>query len=101
MEYVSLQEIKKQCNVDEGFTDDDAYLAGLTSVAQKVVENDICHPLAEFEDDEGNIPEDLRHCILLMAANLYMNREPVAFSVSMEVPLSYRYLLQPYVDYAG
>lgn len=101
MSYVTLQEAKKQCNVDEDFIDDDLYLTGLISVSEKVIENDICHSLKELEASGGNIPDDLRHCILLMVANLYANREPVAFGTSIKVPLSYQYLLQPYIDYAG
>lgn len=99
MAYVTLQDIKKQCNVDDDFTDDDNYLTLLGAAAQKVVENDICYSLEELEDENGEIPADIRCCILLVAASMYKNRE-------MEVPVTgkgtpiYAWLIQPYINHS-
>jgi uncharacterized phage protein (predicted DNA packaging) len=98
--YVTVEQLKRQVNVD--FNDDDEYMSDLIEVAQTAVENDIQRPLSELETTEDNsatIPAPLRHAILLLASNLYSNREPVAFSVPQAVPYTLRYLIQPYILY--
>ena len=98
--YITVEQLKKQVNVD--FSDDDSYMSDLIEVAQTAVENDIQRPLSELETTRANgttIPAPLKHAILLLAANLYSNREPVAFSAPQPVPYTLRYLIQPYILY--
>ena len=94
--YVTLEHLKKQCYVDS--SDDDDYMTELIDVAEKAVENDIQQPLAYLAVD-GNIPTPLMHAILLIAANLYTNREPVAFANPQVVPYTLQYLIKPYKKY--
>ena len=95
--YVTVEQLKKQVNVD--FDDDNGYMTDLIEVAQTSVENDIQRPLSELETSEGLIPAPLKHAILLLASNLYSNREPVAFASPQPVPYTLRYLSQPYIKY--
>lgn len=95
--YVTLEHLKKQCYVDS--SDDDEYMLSLIEVAEKSVENDIQQPLAGLAV-EGNLPAPLVHAILLIAANLYTNREPVAFANPQVVPYTLQYLIRPYIKYS-
>lgn len=95
--YVTVEQLKKQCYVDSSA--DDEYMTGLIGVAEGAVANDIQQPLSGLEDTDHKIPAPLMHAILLIAANLYANREPVAFANPQVVPYTLRYLIQPYIKY--
>ncbi len=94
--YVTVEQLKKQCYVDS--SDDDTYMEGLIEAAQTAVENDIQQPLSGLESG-GKIPAPLMQAILLVAANLYTNREPVAFANPQPVPYTLQYLIKPYIHY--
>lgn len=101
MTYITLELAKRHLIVDESYTDDDVYIEQLIDAAEAVVAKDICEDLEKLEDGQGKIPAPLSQCILLMVGNFYNNREPVAFAQSSEVPLSYKYLVGLYRNYAG
>jgi hypothetical protein len=94
--YVTLAEAKKQTNTD--FEDDDEYITSLIEAAQLVVEKDIQQELANFVTD-GYLNRALCQAILIMVANLYANRESVAFTIPSAIPYNYRYLIMPYIAY--
>lgn len=97
--YCNVDEIKKHLNIDPEFFGDDEYLANLEDVAEIVVARHIGRKLEDLEDEDGQIPAPLKHALLIFIANLYANRESVAFASATEVPLSYRYLLELFEDY--
>lgn len=100
--YFTLDTIKKHLNIDEYFTDDDEYLLYLANVAETVVERHIDNNLSVLCDEEGNLPSPLCHAMLLFIGNMYQSRESVAFnSSSVEVPLSFSYLLSLYKNYSN
>lgn len=92
--YVTLNEAKKHLNIDTDtdFVDDDAYLISLIQVAEDAVQKNTDIVLAD-QVEAGILPASLKHCILLMVGNLYNSRESVSFSNLMEVPYSYKYLI--------
>jgi hypothetical protein len=97
--YVMVDELEKHCNIDDASDADVTYLTSLIDTATISVENTIEQKLSGLEDANGNIPSPLKHAILLVAANLYANREPVAFGVPQAIPYTLRYLVQPYINY--
>lgn len=99
--YLSLDQIKKHLNIDNGFVDDDNYLIDLASVAENAVEKHIDTKLKDLEDKEGNLPSPLLHSMLLMIGSLYAKRESISFSSVQEVPLAYDYLLSLFKNYHG
>lgn len=99
--FLSLEEIKKQLNIDPQFTDDDQYLEALEEVAEKAVEKHIDMNLEVLASKSGGLPSPVLHAMKLMIGNLYENREPVAYSGAVEVPLSYQYLLSLYKNYSN
>lgn len=98
--YISLEEAKKHLNIEAEFTDDDKYISDLVSAAEYVVAEDICTPLKEIEDEEGEIPPPLRQAILLMIGTFYASRETIAFGVLVNTVPTYKYLISLYRDYS-
>lgn len=90
--YVTLNEAKKHLNIDETFTDDDLYIISLIEVAEDGIAKN-CDIVLADQVEAGVLPASLKHCILLMVGNLYNSRESVSFSNLMEVPYSYKYLV--------
>lgn len=99
--FVSLDIVKQHLNIDSYYTDDDEYLRHLINVAETVVERHIDCDFKVLMDEVGQIPTPLLQAILLFIGNLYQSRESVAFASAVELPLSFRYLLDLYMDYSS
>lgn len=99
--FITLQDVKKHLNIDEYYHDDDEYLNHLIIVAEKVVEKHIDCDFSVLQDEVGMIPAPLLHSILLFIGNMYQSRESVSFTTAYELPLSFRYLLDLYMDYSS
>ena len=98
--YLELYQVKKHLNIDEDFTDDDEYLVDLVNVAEAVISKHIDNNLNEVaKANGGKLPSPLVHAMLLLIADLYSNRESVAYTSISELPLSYKYLLSLYKQY--
>lgn len=100
--YVTLECAKKHLNIDESFKDDDSYILSLIDVAENAVSRHIDCKLEKLQqDNDGEMPAPVVHAVKLLVANLYANRESVAYSQAVEVPKSYDYLLDLYRNYGG
>jgi uncharacterized phage protein (predicted DNA packaging) len=77
---ISLDELKKHLNIEQGFLDEDGYLEGLICAAQEVIEQRINRRLTDCE------PDSLRLAIKFYAALWYNNREGVSFGNPVKVP---------------
>lgn len=100
MNYLTLAQIKKHLNIDTQFTDDDEYIESLGEVAEEIVSQHLRQDLSVIASGyNDNLPKPIVHAMLLLVGNFYANRETVAFASAYELPLSYEYLLSPYVGY--
>lgn len=100
MDYLTLAQIKKHLNIDTQFTEDDEYIESLAEVAEQIVAQHLKQDLAVIASDYNDkLPRPIVHAMLLLIGNFYANRETVAFASTNELPLSYEYLLSPYVEY--
>lgn len=100
MACITLAEAKRHLNIEGDFEDDDQYISSLIAVAQEVVAQDICVPLAELEGETGEIPAPLRQAMLLLIGNYYASRESVAFGVLVQDTKAYKHLIGLYRDYS-
>lgn len=100
MACITLAEAKKHLNIEADFEDDDQYISSLIEVAEEVVSQDICVPLAELEGETGKIPAPLRQAMLLLIGNYYNSRESVAFGVLVQDTKAYKHLIGLYRDYS-
>jgi hypothetical protein len=104
--YTTVDELKKHLNIETEFTDDDAYLLELISVAEMAVYNYCNGGVAEASsiviDDVAYtaLPKDIKHAIILLCSHLYLNRSSVSFAQGFEVPLAFKFLLNPYRNMA-
>ena len=96
--YISIEQAKKHLNIDEYFNDDDIYIGDLITAAEDAVSVNLNVRLCDVQRD-GVLPSAVAHAILIEVANLYANRESVAYSNVHEVPHSYDYLISLYKDY--
>lgn len=98
--YVSLDEIKRQLNIDsELFEEDDQLLEQYIIAAQKAVELHIGYSLPEILNQYGQLDENVKLAIMLLVGNWYNNREATNELTQKSVPLAYEYLLQQIKSY--
>lgn len=111
LQIVSLDELKLQMRVEEDAEDDIITQYGIAAERQVITEtrrtkNELLEIGYNEQHDtppNGTIdvvwfPAPLRVAILMLAANLYRNREPVAAGVSVApIPYTIEVLVKPYV----
>ncbi len=93
--YITLSQAKKQLQIDEDFVDDDNYIISLIQVAEDAIAKNLDMPLQEILVG-GTLPPTIIQSVLLLVANLYANREPVAYSSAVKVPYTIEYLVDLY-----
>ena len=100
MRFLNVNILKKHLNIDSYFKDDDEYIAQLGDVAEQMVDQHLNDNIDNIvEDNGGKLPMPIKQAMLLLAGNLYQNREGIAFASASEIPHSYEYLLFPYKSY--
>lgn len=93
MSFITLTEAKKQLNILEADTFDDTYIQHLIEVAEQVVANYVNYPLSDYTNE--TLPKPIKHGILLIIAQFYVNREPVSFAQGYKIPHTIELLLDP------
>lgn len=99
MTYLTLTEIKKHCNIDTAFTDDDTYLTALATASEDVVAKYIDYPLSQLVDENNALPEALKFAMLLWIGTIYAVRESTSAVNMTTVPHSLELLCDLYRDY--
>ncbi len=97
-EYLTLADIKKHLNIDSSFTDDDDYLAALSFVAEDVISKYLDCDLTDLYIS-GELPNAVRHAMLLFIGNMYKNRESTTNVPVNVIPHSFELLCALYHNY--
>ena len=97
-QYITTAELEKQCNIDNSTADEIKYLEDALDTSVTTIENKIQQKLADISP-EGKLPAPLKSAALLLAANLYANREPTSHGTPQRIPYTLDYILQPYIKY--
>ncbi len=93
--YTTIEKIKSHLNIDSDFTEDDDYLIHLAVAAESAVAKRLnVKTLGSLMTDQGYLPEDVSHAVLLIIGNLYANREPVAFGNAVKIPYTLDFLFE-------
>ena len=71
MKYLTLDEIKKQCTIDQQFTDDDEFLEMLGDSAEDMTAQLIDMSLDELAAENGEIPASIRHAMRILVDYFY------------------------------
>lgn len=123
--FTNIQSLKRQLNIESTYTDDDAYLQTLCDVSEAAVIN-YCNAIVQVSGYTGStgttsvlvlsgkthnismtgyqgahtdVALPVTQATYLIAANLYINRQPVSFGQPYEIPYVYRFLLDPYKNF--
>ena len=99
MRYLTVPLMKKHCNVDACFHDDDEYFGMLGDVAEQMVETHLGDSLENIVKENSKLPAPIKHAMLLLVANMYMNRESVSYGSAQDIPHSYDYLLNQFENF--
>ena len=111
LQIVSLDELKQQMRVEENAENDIITQYGIAAERQVITETrrTMDELLAIGYDEQHDTPPNgtidakwfpapLRVAVLMLAANLYRNREPVAAGVSVSpIPYTIEVFVKPYV----
>ena len=89
---ITLSECKRHLNIEPSFHEDDEYILTLAQAAEDIFERHTDRKISEIITG-GNIPASARHCLLLLVAQLYANREGTCFASVSEMPFSIQYLI--------
>lgn len=72
MRYLQLSDIKKQCVIEDYFTDDDALLESMGEAAEDYIEQLVNKPLDDIAaENQGELPKSLYHAMLIFVDFLY------------------------------
>lgn len=100
MTYLTLAEIKKHCNIDSFFTDDDTYLTALATASEDVIERLLDRPLSTLEDENHKLPQSLNHAMLLWVGQMYALREAVSSVNMSKIPYAFELLIDIWKNYS-
>ena len=105
---LTKEQVKHHCNIEQDFTEDDAWIDTGIKAAERYVENWTRRRLYEKADDPLYMAdpdallygEDVEMAMLMLIAHWYTNRETVSTgSTTSALAFSTEALLQPYRIY--
>lgn len=95
--YTDLHTLKEHLKIDVDVEDN--YLVQIIEAAENAVVNHIGVELCEYVDKDGYLPPALQQAILVMAGNMYNNRESIAYTSAYSIPMSLEYMLAQFKKY--
>lgn len=96
MKYLTLEQIKHQCVIDQDFIDDDAYLEALGDTAEEIVERQVNQSLDDiYSSNDAQMPAPILHAMKLIVEYLYANRG----GEDVEIPKAFYYMCSLYRAY--
>ena len=97
--YITLAEAKEHLRIEQDFTDDDNDITSIIDAAEEMVAKDICVPLADLKNEEGNIPPLLKQAIKLIIGDFYAVRESVVLGTLVHKNPRYESIIGLFRDY--
>lgn len=71
MQYLTLEEIKKQCVIDANFTEDDTFLEMIGDAAEDMTSQLLDCDLTDIYAQYGEIPATIRHAMRILVDYFY------------------------------
>ena len=97
MKWLTLEEIKQQCRIEQSFTDEDAILTRYGNSAENTVLQ-ICHrTYDDFIREYGEIPADVVEASLLLVTNSYEHRSPASQYNMYAIGYAFDMKIKPYM----
>ncbi|ASG87606.1 head-tail connector protein [Salmonella enterica] len=101
MQFLTIAQIKQQLRLDEDFTDEDGLLelygTAAENAAIKTLNRNLYVDVVPDSDSNGMvIVDDIKLAMLMTVSHWYKNRAPVTPFEQSDIPLTYKFLLNPY-----
>ena len=97
MKWLTIEQIKAQCRIEQDFTAEDELLEMYGESAENTVLNLLNRTITDIYEQYGCIPRPLVHATLMLVAQSYQHREPVSPQNLYTVPYAFDLLLKPYL----
>lgn len=99
--YATLKIAKSHLRIEEGFTEDDAYIEALIDVAEEKVAAELCVSVDDLASigNGGGLPATLMQAILLTIGAYYTNREDITTAQTKSLEQGVKYLTQLHRDF--
>ena len=97
MKFLTLEQIKAQCRIEEDFTLEDSKLTLYGESAEQVIFNMCQRPYEDFIETYGEIPKDVVHAALLLLTAIYEQRSAVSMQNLSIVHYSFDMKIKPYM----
>lgn len=99
MKYLSLDEIKKQCNVDPQWDGDDEFLVMVGDSAEDITSQLIDCDLDEIVAKYGEIPAGIRHAMRMLVDFYYSIFRGSAHEENIDIPNAVKCLTMLYRNF--
>lgn len=98
MNWLTTEEIKKQCRIEDWFTEDDDMLIDIGDGAENYLENYLDQALDDIAaENGGELPKALKRALLMLVSYLYDND---GSGDTKDVPQAFFVLTLPFKNYS-
>lgn len=98
MQYLTLEEVKKQCTIDPQFKEDDDFLVMIGDAAEDMTAQLIDMSLDQLAAENGDIPAGIRHAMRILCDYFYsVNRG--SSENAPDIPEAVHLMLKLYRNY--
>lgn len=117
--WINITGLKRQLHIELDNTDDDIILQSYCDAAEKSALNycdvkakyngtrpilsgttfNISYIYSGYTGNVTDVDEPILNATYLIAANAYVNRQPISFSQGVEIPYTLKWLLDPYRNF--
>ena len=99
MKYLTLSEIKKQCNIDPQWDGDDEFLVMVGDSAEDITAQLIDCDLDEIVAKYGEIPDGIRHAMRMLVDFYYSIYRGSAHEENIDIPNAVKCLTMLYRNF--
>lgn len=97
MKWLTLEQIKAQCRIEQDFIVEDELLEMYGESAENTVLNLLNRDITDIYEQYGCIPRPLVHATLMLVDNAYKERSPISPQNMSVVPYTFDLMLKPYM----
>lgn len=100
MRYLSIDELKKQCNIDPQYDGDNEYLEMIGDAAEDYLATYIRCPLDDIEAENGSLPATLRHALRILV-DFYYSAFRGSGDSNTDIPVAFDRMVKLYRNYSA
>lgn len=97
MKWLTLEDIKAQCRIEQDFHEEDALLESYGESAEDAILALCNRTFEDIIEQYGKVPANIKNASLLLVAGSYQTREPYSQQNLSAVPYAFDLLVKPYM----